>query len=215
MAEKIKIRVANSDEHDEILNFLRAFYYKEEPITISHPQAGNTKDDEDFTMSCLSHGTVLIAIDEVSGKMVGALNAGPIEPGDADKMIEDAKTTETVKWRDISLLLAYIEKKADVLKRFHIPKALHVHALGVHHDYRGQKIGEKLFAACFDNAKRLNYPMVTTDCTSVYSIKIVERLGMECVCIITYDEYNKTLSNELFKPTPPNTEIKTFIKKIE
>lgn len=213
MAKSISIRVAKDSDYDTVLEFLREYYYKEEVITITHPEPGHTKDDEDFTLSHIKYESVLIATDDNSGTIAGALVAGPIEPGDADAMEEAAKTTETKKWRDISLLLAYIEKKADVLNRFQVPKALHVHAVGVHHGYRGQRIGEKLFDACFTNAKRLNYFMVTTDCTSIYSIKIAERLGMECVSSVTYDEYNRKINEDLFRPIEPNVEIKTFIKK--
>lgn len=215
MPVKISIRVAQSEDHDAVLEFIREFYYKEEPITVSHPQPGHTQDDEAFTMSFISLGTTLVAVDDDSGTIVGALSAGPIQPGDADEMIEEAATTETKKWRDIMLLLAFIEKKADVLERFNLPKALHVHALGVHHGYRGQKIGEKLFNFCFENAKRLNYSMVTTDFTSAFSIKIGERLGMEHVSTVTYDEYNASLGESLFQPIAPNFEIKTFVKTIK
>lgn len=215
MSKKISVRVAKSEDYEAVLEFFREFYYKEEPITISHPQAGHTRDDEAFTMSFIPRGTVLIAVDDESGRIAGALSAGPIEPGDVEAMIEEAKTTETEKWRDIILLLAYIEKKADVLQRFNLPKALHCHAVGVHRDYRGHQIGEQLFRSCFETAKRLNYSMVTTDFTSVFSIKIAERLGMEEVSTVTYDEYNKSLGKELFKPKHPNLEIKTFIKKID
>lgn len=215
MSKKFSSRVAQSSDYDAVLDFLQFYYYKEEPITVFHPQPGHTKDDEEFTMAGIPNETVLMAIDDESGKLVGALAAGPIEPGDADKMIEDAKTAETEKWRDIMLFLAYIEKKADVLNRFKIPNALHVHALGVHQDFRGNKLGEKLFTACFENAKRLNYPMVTTDFTSNFSIKIGEQLGMENVSRVTYDEYNKFIGRKLFLPKEPNYEVLTYIKKIE
>lgn len=215
MNKKISIRVAESRDYDDVLKFLREFYYKEEPITVAHPTPGHTSDDEEYTMSWIPHGSVLIAFDEESGQMAGVLSAGPIKHGDADAMIEDAKTAETEKWSDILLLLAYIEKKADVLHRFNVPKALHAHALGVHHEFRGQRIGEKLFESCFETAKRLNYSMVTVDCTSVFSIKIAERLGMECVSVVTYDEYNASIGKNLLQPTGLNSIVKTFVKKIE
>lgn len=213
MAKSISIRVAKKSDYEDVIGLLREYYYKEEPITISHPQPGHTKDDEEFTMSFFDTESILIATDDETGTVVGALNAGPIEHGDADAMIEAAKTTETKKWREIMLLLAYIEKKADVLQRLQISNALHIHALGVHSDYRGQRIGEKLFNFCFDNAKRLNYPMVTTDCTSIYSIALAERCGMERVSLVTYDEYNKSIGEELYQPKAPNFEIVTFVKK--
>ena len=210
----IVIRVADASDHDQVLEFIRIHYYKEEPITISHPEPGHTKDDEAFCMSWLPYGTVLLAIDTLKNKVVGALISGPIEAGDADQMIEDAKTAETKKWRDIMLLLAYIENKADVCKRFGVEKALHIHVLGVDSSYRGQKIGQRLFKFCFDNAKLKNYPIVSTDCTSIFSIKIAERLGMDHIITTTYEEYNKQLGEDLYKPSPDNAEIKTFIKKI-
>lgn len=215
MSKKISVRVAESEDYDAILELLREFYYTEEPITVSHPHPGHTRDDEAFTMSYIPSGTALVAFDEENGRIAGALVAGPVEPGDAEAMVEEAKITETEKWRDIMLLLAYIEKKANVLERFKIDRALHVHVLGVHPDYRGNRIGDRLFSSCFENAKRLNYSMVTTDFTSTFSIKIAERLCMKEVSSVTYDEYNKILGKELYKPKAPNFEIKTFIKRIE
>lgn len=215
MAKEISIRVAKSCDRDAISDFLSEHYYKEEPLTNSHPQQGYTKDDMDFTMSHLKHDTVLIATDNESGEFAGVIVAGPVEPGDADAMVEMAKKTETRKWREISFFLAYIEKKSNVLERFNLPTALHVHVVGVHKDYRGQRIGEKLFSSCFENAKRLNYPAVTADATSVYTIKFCERLGMECVSLVTYDEYNKTIGESLFRPREPNFEIKTYLKRVQ
>lgn len=215
MSREISIRVAKSSDYEEVLDVFRHHYYKEEPLTVAHAEAYHTKDDEDFTMSHIASETVLIAIDKESGKIVGALSSGPIEPGDADQMIEDSKTADSKKWKDIMLLLAYLEKKSDVLNRFNVPTSLHVHALGVNSEFRGNRIGEKLFSACFENAKRLNHKLVTADCTSIFSIKIAERLGMECVSIVTYDEYNRSIGEELYHPTAPNLEIKTFAKRID
>lgn len=215
MSKEISIRVAKSSDYEAVVDCFRQYYYKEEPLTLAHPEPGHTQDDEDFTMSHISSDTVLIAVDKESGKVVGALSAGPLEPGDADKMIEESKTTESKKWREIMLFLAYLEKKSDVLNRFNVPTCLHVHALGVNGEYRGNKIGEKLFTACFENAKRLNHKLVTADCTSIFSIKIAERLGMECVSIVTYDEYNRSIGEDLYHPTAPNLEIKSFVKRID
>lgn len=215
MFKNISIRVAQSHDYDAVLEFLREFYYKEEPITVAHPIPGNTTDDEQFTMSGITYGSVLIAIDNESEKMVGALSAGPIKHGNADAMIEDAKSTETEKWKDIMLLLAYIEKKSDIFQRFDVSKALYIHAIGVHHEYRGQGIGERLFDSCFKTAKNLNYSIVTADCSSVFSVKIAEKIGMEEVSSVTYDEYNGYIGHNLFKGTAPNMEIRSFVKRIE
>lgn len=212
---KILIRVVKEEEQDLVMDLLREAYYREEPLTVSHPTPGYTKDDEEFTViTNFKHGTCLVAVDEENGKIAGALAAGPVDHDSADELIEAAKTTATEKWRDISLFLAFIEKKADMFGRFDIPNAIHIQALGVHRDYRGQRIGERLFKFCFENARKLNYPLVSADCTSIYSMKIAERCGMEHVSSVTYDEYNKSIGRELFKPVEPNLVIKTFVKHL-
>ena len=214
MRKEFLFRVAGQMDYDEILHFVREYYYKEEPLTLAHPEQGHTKDDEEFTMSHIIHKTVLLAIDEENEKIVGVLIAGPIEHGDADKMLENAEFCESKKWSDISKFLAYIEKKADVLGKFNLEEAVHCHALGVHHDYRGNKIGLKLFEKFFDVAKALNYQLVSVDCTSIFSNRICEQLEMDLVSSVSYDEYNMKIGEKLFKSIEPNTKIITYVKKL-
>lgn len=213
MSQKFYFRVAEKADYENNLELLREHYYKEEPITISHPEPGHTKDDEEFTVSHIFPGTSLVAVDSEKDQIVGVFLAGEIEHGDAEKMLEDAEKSEK-KWSDIQKLLAYIETKADVLRKFKVEKALHCHALSVHRDYRGNKIGQKLFEKSFENAKKLNFKFLSTDCTSIFSIKIAEQVGMECVSTVTYDEYNKVIGHELFKTCSANNEIKTFVKQL-
>ncbi|XP_070509270.1 arylalkylamine N-acetyltransferase-like 2 [Chironomus tepperi] len=213
MSINITIRVAKSADHDAVLKFIREHYYKEEPITISHPEPGHTVDDEIFSMSHIEHDTILMAFNSDNDEIVGILIAGPIELGDADVMLEDAKKASK-KWGDILRLLAYIEKKADVLGRFNLDTVLHCHVLTSHKKYRGNGIGQKLFEYCFENARNLNYKLMSTDCTSIFTTKIAEKCGMECISTVTYDEYNELLGERLFQPQEPNFEIKTFVKKL-
>lgn len=213
MTMDIAIRVAKTSDHDEVLKFIREHYYKEEPITISHPEPGHTIDDENFSMSHIVHDTVLIACDVNQNKTVGVLIAGPIEAGDADAMLENSKNSSK-KWGDIQQFLAYIEKKADVLGRFNLDRGIHCHILTVHQEYRGNGIGQKLFKYCFENGRNLNYKLMSVDCTSIFTCRIAERLGMECISTVTYDEYNEILGEKLFIPREPNFEVRTFVKEL-
>lgn len=213
MSINVTIRVAESSDYDAVLTFIREHYYKEEPITISHPEIGHTSDDENFTMSHIAYGTCLIACSAENKEIIGVLIAGPIEHGDADLMLESSKNSSK-KWGDIQKLLAYIEKKSDVLGKYNLDKALHCHVLTVHQKYRGNRIGQKLFDYCFQNGKNLNYKLMSTDCTSIYSIKIAEKLDMTCIFTTTFDEYNKYLGENLFQPKEPNGVIKTFVKHL-
>lgn len=105
--------------------------------------------------------------------------------------------------------------KSDICVRFNVPEALHIHGVTVDKKYRGRALGEKLFNECFIVAKDRHYQIVSTDCTSVYSICIAEKLNMELVSTVTYDEYHEKIGMKVFNPIPPHTEIKSFIKRIE
>lgn len=213
--ENIKIRVATEADCDAIIDFMSKYFYPEEPLTLAHPTPGlQSKEDEEYTVSSqLKHGTCLVAYEEGSGKLVGATIAGPIERGSVEEMLASAELAAE-KWKDISLLLAYIDKKSDLFNRFNIDKSLHGYATAIHPDYRGQGISEKVFAFLLEIAKKMNFPMISNDCTSIYSIKIAERCGLTHVSTVTYDEYNASIGRELFKPIAPNFEIKTFVKDL-
>lgn len=87
--------------------------------------------------------------------------------------------------------------------------------VAVHPDYRNQGIAKKLFEFSFQLAQKRNLKVVFADCTNFYTTKIAEKIGMDCVSNVTFNDYNKYLSANLFATYPPHTSIKTFVKMIE
>lgn len=112
------------------------------------------------------------------------------------------------------LLFCYF-RKSDIYNRFNIKKSFHIMMVAVHSNYQNQGIARKLFEFSFQLAKQRNLKVVCADCTNFYTSKIAEKIGMECVSNVTFDEYNKYLGNNLFATRPPHTAIRTFVKKIE
>jgi len=208
---QISYRVAEQKDHDSIVSFLREHYFKDEWMSVSYTaECDDTAEEEKFLMTKLRHETVMVATDTESEMIVGTLFAGPIKPGHADANVEAAVTQ---KWRDICLFMAYIDKKADVFRRFNTSNFFCVFALSVHKDYREQKIGEKLASLSAANAKRLNYKFVATDCTSSYTARMAQNNGMENISTVTFDEYNQLIGRRLFNLPYQNHEIKTFVKQ--
>lgn len=202
-------RVATESDREHLLNFIRKHYYPEEPITIGSEPKLQSSEDEEFSVSVIPHGTTIIAIDPAQNhKILGACLTGPIQPGEAMEMIEESKQCKSKKWSDILQLLAYLEESANIYERYNVTKALHVHVMGVDRQMRGKSIGIRLMEKCFEVAKSLGYPLITVDCTSVYSIKIAEKLNMECIVQLAYSDYK----NGQFRPPMPHTHIKTFAK---
>lgn len=209
----ISYRIATIDDRDNILDFIRNHYYPEEPITIGNEPKSQDSEDEQFSISVIPHGSTIIAND-LNGRIVGVLISGPIGPGEAAEMIEEAERCESNsrKWSEILRLLAYLEECANIYERYNVTKALHIHVMGVDRQMRGKSIGCGLMIKCFEIAKSLGYPLVTVDCTSVFSIRIAEKLQMECIVELAYEDYKDKNGRQLFKPPSPHTHIKTFTK---
>lgn len=209
----ILYRVATIDDRDDVLDFIRKHYYPEEPITMGNEPKLQSTEDEEFSVSVIPYGTTIIAIDSMQNdRIVGALLSGPIGPDEATDMIDEAKRCTNKKWSEILRLLAHLEETANIYERYNITKALHIHVMGVDRQMRGKSIGRNMFEKCFEIAKQLNYPLVSVDCTSIFSIRIAEKLQMDCIGELAYTAYKDNTGRQLFRPPSPHTQIKTFAK---
>lgn len=126
--------------------------------------------------------------------------------------MEMVKKSTTPKWIELLKLFAILEHKANVFQRYNVTKALHLHVLSVCKKSRGKSIGIKLMEKCMEIGKELGYQLLTTDCTSVYSIRLAEKLNMDCVGILPYKDYYNENNEQIFKPPQPHNYIKTFAK---
>ncbi|XP_053686527.1 uncharacterized protein LOC128736069 [Sabethes cyaneus] len=209
----IELRVARPNEEDLVLNVLRTIYYPEESITISYVHGKQpTADDERFSLSFVAQGMVVLAEDKNAGTIVGISIAGPIEPGDPDRMIEEAATTETKKWADILKLLALLERTADVCGRYGIKKAYHVHILAVDPACRGQSLGLRLMQFQMDLARKFCFDAISADFTSIYSARLADKLGMETISQLSLADYRDENGDKLFCPQEAHKLIKTCVK---
>lgn len=209
--KNIAYRVATDNDKAQILEFLREHYYPEEPITIGNKPTQQSAEDEEFSLSTIQYGTTVVAsLDH--GQIVGVLLSSPIEPGDAEQMIDEAILCKSKKWSEILMLLAHLEKRANVCERYNVNRALHIHVMGVDKCFRGNSIGINLMKKCMELGKEYGYPITSVDCTSVYSIKIAEKLNMDCIGELAYGDYTDQIGKQIFSPPAPHTHIKTFVK---
>lgn len=213
MSSEITFRTATDSEHDKVLQFLRQHFFPEEPINNAYPLKDDSMEEE-FILSLLPLGNIILAIDSNDEQIAGLAMFGEISKSYSQESWEESETTTNRKWRDILKFMSHIESKASVCERFGVTTALHLHGVTVDKTYRGRAVGKKLFNECFNIAKSRNYRLVSADCSSVYSVHIAEAVGMECVSTTTYDEYHEKVGDKIFNPIQPHVEIKTFVKKI-
>lgn len=212
-SDDILIRVAIESDKNVVLDFIRKHYYPDEPLTIGSEPKVPSRQDEEFSISIISHGMSIVAIDsQRNNEIVGVALAGSIGPSEADDIIIEAERCSDKKWQTILYLLARLERTANLYERYNVDKALHIHVMGVDQRIRGKSIGIKLIRKCMENGVALGYPLISLDCTSIYSIKIAEKLQMDCVGKLAYADYKDANGKQLFRPPPPHKHIKTFAK---
>lgn len=209
-------RVATANDREAILDFLRKHYYPEEPITNGNEPKCQDIADEEFTLSVIADNASVVAVDpQTDGKIIGALMAGPIETDEVHHIMDMAAESESNnnrKWSQILLLLGHLAQCSNIFQRYNVDRSLHIHVMSVDTAYRGKSIGTYLMQMCFDVGKSLGYPIVSADCTNVFSIKIAEKLGMDCVNEMAFSDYKDIHGKQLFNPPLPHTHIKSFVK---
>ncbi|XP_049313630.1 arylalkylamine N-acetyltransferase-like 2 [Bactrocera dorsalis] len=216
-AHDIEIRVIKPSECDEVLKFLRIHFYPDEPLNIGKQQ---DPEDEEFAISQIEHGTSLIAVQQqivngvTSERIVGVLISSPKSSNEAEHLFKEADRFISTNWGTLIRILAHAERDSNVYERYNVERALHIHASGVDRSFRGRGIGTKLKEKLKDLARELNYPLMTTDCTSFYSAQLSERMGMECVNVIKYTDYLDEEGKVVFKPPMPHEYLKTYAMRL-
>lgn len=210
--DNIEITVATVDDSERLMKFLHLHYYREEPLTIGCEPPEPDAADENFLLSNLPHGTCVMAMHE--GRIIGAAVAGPKAPDEADHLFEEAANLAGTKWGRILGFLAIAERDANVFERLNVTKALHVHAMGVDASLRGRRIGEKLVTALASRGRELGYPVFTSDCSSVYSARMMKRLGFELLNRLPYTDYVDDAGKQLIKPPAPHEYLETYVLRL-
>lgn len=212
--ENIQIQVATERDAVNILNFKNLYFHNCDPIELAHPEDGHQSSNLAMLIEAIKRESALMAIDESTSAIVGILIGSSIDANEAERIKKAAIEVGDPKRAEIFNFLAYIEEKADFCKRLNIDQCFNVHNLCVHPSYKGLKIASKLFAAIVEIAKLKNFKFICANCSSVFSAKIAENLGMDLVSTVSYQEYNDYLGKTLFVPVPPHEEIKSFVKRL-
>lgn len=210
----ITIRIATESDAFEVFMFKRRYFHTSEPLGQSHVNGPASGIGIEGVLRAIEFETVLMAFENKSMKLVGILIAYPTGADESKVLKRIAAETKEQQTVDTVNFIAYIDDKANICGRYNVDECLHINVLSVHPKYLGQRIGSRLFGELFTVGKLLNYEVIGVDCTSAYSAMIAEKMKMDCISTVTYDEYNSLIGKCLFKPDPKHLEIKTFAKRL-
>ncbi|XP_017145983.1 dopamine N-acetyltransferase-like [Drosophila miranda] len=214
----ISIRVMAEKDYSGVKLFMQEQFFTDEPLSRStgeqvHLQ--NEKESDEYHLSMIREGTCLIATDEnQGGSIVGYVLAGPQYPEDMEKHRKEAAEMEQHTWGRICRLLSKIELEANLFERYGISKALYSHMTSVGASMRGKGLGSRLAATLMEVGRAKGYPLMVAYCTSYYSARQKEALGMECIHSLCYADYKDDQGRVIFTPAAPHTHARIMVIKL-
>ncbi|XP_055531618.1 arylalkylamine N-acetyltransferase 1-like [Wyeomyia smithii] len=198
--DSISFISARPEESEAIRKFVLDYFYAYEPTNLAYIYGKEpAAEDVEFSIKFLNHGLGVAAVNR-QGTIVG-ISLGYIGAvDDAAAMRDAANRSKDEKFCDIMRFLSVVQDGADIKGKFGVTKIYEIQMLAVHPDYRGRAIGSALTKKQIEIAKERGFEAVYADCSSVYSAKIMERLGFECVHEIAFADYRNHRSVQIFKP---------------
>ncbi|XP_034474222.1 dopamine N-acetyltransferase-like [Drosophila innubila] len=185
--------------------------FKDEPLKSSldkepkEIEEARKKRFDDYHIRLIENGTCLAAINENdNGRVVGVVLAYGQVPSDMKNYHKSA----------ISNFLSEAEVKANLFARYEVSNVLISHITNVDASMRGKGIGSRLAVALMELGRSQGYPLMAAFCTSFYSARQNEALGMECVYSQAYADYKDENGKVVFNPPAPHTHLRIMAIKL-
>ncbi|XP_030766405.1 dopamine N-acetyltransferase-like isoform X1 [Sitophilus oryzae] len=207
------IQLATSADKEDILIFLREFFFKDEPLNnylgLISEDRPRCIDLEEYCTKELDNGLNLKAVH--NGKIIGLSLNGILERGYLDKE-DDYKVTDP-KFSKIIRLLDRVGKESDIFARFpEFDKTVTVKILSVNGAYRGQGIAKELVNKTRELGKQYGAGFMAVDCTSHFTALALRKLGFELHYSLKYADHKEN-GQVVFKPEKPHEAVTVYVQK--
>ncbi|XP_017081378.2 dopamine N-acetyltransferase-like [Drosophila eugracilis] len=214
----ITIRIMTEEDYKAVKSQMEGDFFSSEPLCQSSGEClvgQNEKENDEYHLSMIAQGTCLVAFDENDGgRLVGFVLAGAQFPEDVEKHRIEADAMEQHAWGRIAVLLSKIEREANLFERFGISKVLYSHITSVDASMRGKGLGSRLADTLMDVGRSKGFPAMVAYCTSFYSARQKEALGMQCIHSLVYADYKDANGKPIFAPAAPHTMARVMAIKL-
>ncbi|EDW12134.1 arylalkylamine N-acetyltransferase-like 2 [Drosophila mojavensis] len=212
----IVIRVMNVSDFQDAKKAMGGNVNNDEPLDTAcgrYVRKGSEQEDDEYHISMVEQGTSLVAIDEKNGgRIVGIVLAAAHTPSDLNRYSKGVKAL--TDFERIDIFIAKVENEANLYQRYGVSKLLCSHITNVDATMRGKGLGARLTVALIDVARSKGYPLLVANCTSFYSARQKQALGMECVYKIAYEDYKDENGQVVFNPPKPHTHVRVMAIKL-
>lgn len=210
-SDGILIRIMRVEDYPEVMRFLGENFYKTEPICAASGENLQDYWEEvlyEYNISMIKQGTCLLALNEKEGgTIVGITLAGRQTPSDVEKNRQFAASLKPNAWGKMTVLLSEVEMKTKLFERYGISKALYTDTTNVLASMQGKGLGRRLTATLMELGRSMGYPLLYGFCTSAYSARSKEKLGMKCIYKMAYADYKDDRGEVVFKLPAPHTHL--------
>ncbi|TDG47243.1 hypothetical protein AWZ03_006374 [Drosophila navojoa] len=215
-ADGIVIRVMNVSDFQNAKQAMGGNVNNDEPLDAfcgGNVKKGNEQEDDEYYISIVEQGTSLVAIDEKNGgRIVGIVLAAAQTPSDLNRYSQSVSAL--TDFERIETFIAKVENEANLFKRYGVSKLLYSHITNVDATMRGKGLGARLTVALIGVARSKGYPLLVACCTSFYSARQKQALGMECVYKLAYKDYRDENGRVVFNPPEPHTHVRVMAIKL-
>lgn len=227
------IKLAREDQANDIVHFLKEHFNDEETmfkslvnssgIVINEEEAKLiTEDQENFQKAILKSSPCLLAYDEKTMRIVGinlmilshsSRLSGDTNEGGGISAIFNDNLPKSKLIKDYYHYMSTITNKIDLYDRFpNANEALEFYAVAVDKGHRRIGLSLDLMSTGLSLAKTYkNVGFVFALCTSMYSKKSAEKIGMRSLVDVDLLTYFNEKGEPIFQDTPPHNIVSLMV----
>jgi GNAT superfamily N-acetyltransferase len=203
------IIIATEEYEDSIVEFLRQHFYRHEPLNKCIGAPPDRPPNEIHSLHKLSEGKSLLAVSRNGQRILGVCLNEEVKPNTD----QDMAFTHPA-YIKIGNLVQKVTESVDIWKNTGADSAVFIRVLGVDQAARGRGIGRALMETTRENARSAGYRLIGIICTSYFSARIAQDIGMESVYSLPYSEYKDDDGHPVFTPPLPHTEINVLLQTL-
>ncbi|XP_068967522.1 arylalkylamine N-acetyltransferase 1-like isoform X2 [Bombus flavifrons] len=212
-----QIQSVTTDDKLRVLNFLKKFFFRDEPLNQS---IGLLADREDFTCRDLENYSLTSLEDDLNlmavlpnGTLIGVVLNGKMVPPKEEEP-QFISRCQNPKFKKILQLLDYVDRKVNCDENFRGLDVLEIKIISVDSKWRGKGVAKALIEKTLEIAKERNFHMARADCSSCFSGKLCTGMGFERIYELNYADYVDNDGNPIFSPALPHTKIVSYVKRL-
>lgn len=175
---------------DMTLEFIKSNFYPEDPLCRSLKIGSSKNKSEvlicDMLKESLAQGMSLMAYDADSKEIVGTCINNRNCPWDSQRLEEYAKVAQDSNTKRLFFIWALLNREANLHQELDVKSIFEVNFLTVKPQLYNRGIGMELARRSLSLGRDLNFSHARMDCTSDYSMKIAEKLGMKKLWDVPY-----------------------------